>query len=364
MDKEKGFGFLVIILIWGGLLYFLVSGSLLNDIGADKFLGSIFSSFASAGQADSSEQSGIKGVITLFQENGEEKFKETEVHFDEPIDVYDIKSSSNDPKILFAVSNYGLFVSRDAGLNWYRFCDFEHKLDSSARIYKILFTEDKSYISVFKNKQGVVYESDDNFFSLKKLFEVQDEAVYDFGVGGGNLYFGLSNGQLLLYSLKNEQVRVLTNLNSPITQLEVRQGGNLIYSTLKSGGFWVSVDGGQSFCRQKFLDDYRGANKINKFLVSSLSDYLIYAATDYGFIRSLDGGASWRVFKSLPNENNEISALGLKENLGEIFVASEGKIYESRDNGLNWRIFDPGFDDREISVINGGSKGIILGTKR
>jgi photosystem II stability/assembly factor-like uncharacterized protein len=262
------------------------------------------------------------------------------------------------------VSNYGLFISRDAGLNWHSFSDFEHKINSSARVYKILLTKNKSYISVFKNNKGTVYESNNDFFSLKKLFEIQGEAVYDFGLGGDNLYFGLSNGQLLLYSLEKEEVRVLTSLNSPITQLEVKQGGNLIYLTLKSGGFWVSMNGGQLFSRQKFLDDYRGANKISKFLTSSLGDYLIYAVTDYGFIRSLDGGATWQAFRSLPNENNEISSLGLKENLGKIFIASGGKIYESRDNGLNWRIFDPEFDDREISVINGEGKEIIIGTKK
>ncbi len=364
MDKEKGFGFLIIILIWGGLLYFLVNGSLLTDIGADKFLGSIFSSFASAGPADSDEQCGMKGIIAIFKENGEEKFEATEVHFDKLINVHDIKISPNNPKILFAISNYGLFISRDAGLNWYSFSDFEHKLDSNTRVYKILFTKDKSYVSVFKNNQGAVYESDDDFFSLKKLFEIQDEAVYDFDVGGDNLYFGLSNGQLLLYSLKKDEVRVLTNLNSPITQLEVKQGGNLIYLSLKSGGFWVSTNAGQSFSRQKYLDDYRGANKISEFLTSSLNDYLVYAATDYGFIRSLDAGVTWRVFKSLPNENNEISALGLKENLGKILVASDGRIYESQDSGLNWRIFNPEFDDREISVINGEGKEIIIGTKK
>jgi photosystem II stability/assembly factor-like uncharacterized protein len=364
MDKEKGFGLLVIILIWGGLLYFLANGSLLNDTGADKFLSSVFSSFTSAGSAGSSEECGIKGVIAIFKENGEEKFEAAEVHFDKPINVNDVKISPNNPKLLFAVSNYGLFISRDAGFNWYNFSDFEHKINSSARVYKILLTKDKSYVSVFKNNQGAVYESEDDFFSLKKLFEIQGEAIYDFGLSGGNLYLGLSNGQLLLYSLKKNEVRVLTNLKSPITQLEVKQGGNLIYLTLKSGGFWVSMDAGQSFSRQKFLDDYRGANKISKFLISSLNDYLVYAATDYGFIRSLDGGASWRVFKSLPNKNDEVSALGLKEDLGEIFVASGGKIYESRDNGLNWRIFDPEFDDREISVINGENKEIIIGTKK
>ncbi len=365
MDTGKGFGFIVIILIWGGLLYFLTNGSFLTDIGAGKLLGSVFSSFASGSNnsSNSSEQSGIKGIITIFDENSEEKFQATEIHFDKSIDVSDIKVSPNNPKLVFAVSNYGLFISRDGALNWYNFSDFEHNIDSSTRVYKILFANNKSYISVFKNSQGIVYESDDNFFSLKKLFEIQGEAVYDFDISGDNLYFGLSNGKLMIYSLGRNELRVLTTFNSPITELKVQAGG-LIYLTLKSGGFWVSANSGQSFSRQKFLDDYRGANKISDFLVSSLNNYLVYAETDYGLIRSLDAGSTWQVFKSLPVETPKIFALALKDNPSEIFVASDGKIYRSRDNGLNWQIFDPGLNKREISVINSEDKEIIIGTTR
>ena len=362
MDTGKGFGFVVIILIWGGLLYFLTSGSFLTDIGADKLFASVFPSFAS-GSSNSSEPSGIKGIITIFDENNKENFQATEIHFDKSIDVSEIKVSPNNPKLVFAASNYGLFISRDAGLNWYNFSDFEHNIDSNTIIYKILFANDKSYISVFKNNQGIVYESSDNFFSLKKLFEIQGEAAYDFDVSGGNLYLGLSNGKLMIYSLAKDELRVLTNFSSPITELKVQAGG-LIYLTLKSGGFWVSVDGGQSFSREKFLDDYRGANKISEFITSYLNDTLVYAVTDYGLIRSFNAGSAWQVFKSLPVETPKISAFSVKDNSGEIFVASNGKIYISRDNGLNWQIFDSGLNNRQISVINYESKEIIIGTTR
>ena len=301
---DKGFGFIVIILIWGGLIYFFFRTPLLSEFSGSSLLGSSFSSFSSA----LNEQ---KGIINI---SSEMKFQNAIIHFNKKVDILDIKIFPENPELIFAGSNHGLFVSRDAGLNWYGFSDIEHKINSNTKIYKILFSYLKNnspegFISVFQNNKGVVYKSQDKFFSLEKILELDDEAVYDFALSGDNLYLGLSNGRLLLYSLKNNEVRLLTTLNSAITNLKVSQKAEgLIYLTLKSGGFWVSKDDGKSFGRIKFLDDYRGANKINDFLATSLVNHSIYAATDYGLIKSLNSGESWRVFKSLPAEAPKISA--------------------------------------------------------
>jgi len=356
-NMGKGFGFVAIILIWGGLLYFLLNGSLLPNLTGSEFLGSVLISL----NGNLKEQKEIIGV--LYDDN-KENLQEAKIHFNKPIDIFDIKVSPDNPELIFAGSSYGLFVSRDSGLNWYSFSDLEQNINSNATVYKILFSDGQSYVSAFQNNKGAIYKSQDKFFSLEKIFEIEDEAIYDFDINGSNLYLGLSNGRLLLCSLLKGEIRLLTTLNSAITNLKVSQGGGLIYLTLKSGGFWLSKDDGKSFGRIKFLDDYRGANKINDFLVASLANHSIYAATDYGLIKSSNSGESWQVFKSLPAEAPKISTLALKENPGEIFAASNGKIYKSRDYGLNWQIFDPGFTDRKISVINLDGNKVIIGTKK
>lgn len=357
MDKDKGFGFIVIILIWGGLIYFFFGTPLLSEFSGSSLLSSSFLTFSSA----LNEQ---KGIINISSET---KFQNAIIHFNKKIDILDIKIFPENPELIFAGSNHGLFVSRDAGLNWYSFSDIEHKINSNTKIYKILFGYSKNnsgegFISVFQNNKGVIYKSQDKFFSLEKILELDNEAVYNFDIYGDNLYLGLSNGRLLFYSLKNNEVRLLTTLNSAITNLKVSQDvEGLIYLTLKSGGFWKSKNNGQSFDRLKFLDDFRGADKINEFLVAQAG---VYAATDYGLIRSFNSGDTWQVFKSLPAEKPKISTLALKENPGEIFAGSNGKIYRSRDHGLSWQILEPEFNDREISVISLHGDRIIVGTRK
>ncbi len=360
MEKEAGF--LVVILIWGGLLYFFFGAPLLSELGGGKFLGSSLANLASA----LNEQ---KGIINIF---AGKNFQTATIHFNKKIDILDIKISPENPELVFAGSNHGLFVSRDAGLNWYNFSDVEHKIDSNSIVYKILFNNSKDgptygFISLFKNGKGVVYKSQDNFFSLEKILEIDNEAVYDFNTDGSNLYLGLSDGRLLVHSLKKDEFRLLTTFNSPITNLRMVSDRGLIYLTLKSGGLWVSRNNGQSFNRLKFLDDYRGANRINDFIIypyTKRDDVGVYAATDYGLIRSSNAGETWRVFKSLPVEKSRISALAIRENPGEIFVAFNGKIYRSRDYGSNWQILESGFASREISVISLSGNRIIVGTRK
>jgi len=356
---EKGAGFLVAILIWGGIVYFFVRTPLLSELSGGQFLDSGLANLVSiVGEK--------KGTIDVLVGKNSQK---PAVHFNKTIDIFDIKISPENPELIFAGTNHGLFVSRDAGLNWYNFSDVEHKIDSSSLVYKILLNNPEkspvySFISLFKDKRGMVYKSRDKFFSAEKILEIDNEAVYDFDTDGVNLYLGLSDGRLVLYSISKDEVRLLKKFNSPITNLKKIPEKGLIYLTLKSGGFWISQDNGQSFDRLEFLDNYRGANKVSKFIVSQSNQSLIYAATDYGLLRSSNAGETWQIFKSLPVENRKVSALAIQENPGEIFAASNGKIYKSGDYGLNWRILESNLNDREISAIAVNGDKIIIGTKQ
>ncbi len=288
------FGFLAILLVWGGLIYFFFFGGPVSaNINGSDFFASALSSISGSLK----QQEGIIGIV-----DASGNFQAAKVHSNSGINIFDIEISQSNPGLMFAGSNRGLFISKDNGLNWYDFSDIEHKIDSDSKVYKI----SEGFVSVFSGGKGLIYRSQDNFFSLYKLIDFNNEAVYDFDVNNDNLYLATSNGRLLLYSLQRGEVRVLTDFGSAIKQMKVLQAGKLIYLTLQSGGFWVSNDHGETFERMGFLDDYRGANTINHFDVSVVNNSIIYAATNYGLIRSFDAGETWRVFKSLPSEGQSV----------------------------------------------------------
>ncbi|HDH31364.1 MAG TPA: hypothetical protein ENH26_01160 [Candidatus Wolfebacteria bacterium] len=348
---------IAIILIWGGLIYMLFN--FLPDINFSK--NSLASTFS---VLDFSNDNYQEGIITISEDK--ENFQSAAFYFNKPVDIFDIKVSAIDSNLLFAGSDKGLFISRNNGSDWYAFSDLEKKI-YSAKVYKILTgvnSDEKGeiFVSVFKNGKGMIYRTFDNFFSLEKIFEINNEAIYDFDILNGFLYLGLSDGRILAYSINKKEFRVLNNLSSPIIDLDVKRNGQLIYVALKSGGFLVSQDGGKNFIRQKYLDRYKGTNKIKMFFVDLLNNSTIYAATQSGLICSYDFGNSWKAFKSIPLEKSMTSALDI-DNKGKIYVASDSKIYSSCDSGSNWKILDPQIGKREVSIIILNNDKIIIGTR-
>jgi photosystem II stability/assembly factor-like uncharacterized protein len=112
----------------------------------------------------------------------------------------------------------------------------------------------------------------------------------------------------------------------------------------------------------KYLDKYRGADRISQFFVSPLNDNLVFSATDYGLIRSADGGASWKVFKDLPSEEPEIHSVFYSASSSEVYASSNGKLYANKEGNLNWKIFNTG-SDRNISRIFSYGGKILIGTE-
>jgi photosystem II stability/assembly factor-like uncharacterized protein len=356
---EKGLGFVAIILIWGGAIY-LWGGSLLfgghsSFLNGDNFLASSLASFEQAINTKS-------GIFGFFGESG--FYSESDLHLGKSADIRDIDVSSKNNSLVFASSDKGLLATNDGGLNWQVFSDVEHRINSGADVYQASFLSDGTgYVSVYKNGKGIFYSSPDNFLTAEKLFEIDGEKITAFALSGDSAYLGLSGGKIFLYSISQNASRYISFLPSSITSLQAgRNDSGLLYASTDSGGFWVSRDSGVSFKRMKYLDKYGGANEISQFFVSPLNDNLIFAATNYGLIKSADGGASWKVFKDLPSEDSEIRSVYYDSSSSEIYASSNGKLYINKEGSLNWKILDTG-SDRNISRIFPYNGKILIGTE-
>src|SRR3989344_2731515 len=200
---DKGLGIIVVFLVWGGGIYFLLGnpGSLGGSV--NNFLASTFDSF--------------NGVFAVHEDIAGNFSKEGEInksiiHFAQGVDFLDMAISPVN-QLIFAGSIHRLFVSQDNGLNWYSFSDIKRQIGDRSKVYKILFdSSGRGFLSVFYDSKGAVYESSDNFLSLKKIFETEAEAVYDFDLKGNNIYLALSDGRLLVASLDSGEIREVNNL--------------------------------------------------------------------------------------------------------------------------------------------------------
>jgi hypothetical protein len=339
-------------------LYFL--GAILIGNSGFVFEGNDFlsSSLASVGQALNSKS----GILGVFEKDG--SYSRSIVHSGKSGDIRNIVASPKNGSLIFASSNKGLLASNDGGENWNAFSDVENKIDSGTDVYQVGFSDGGTgFISVYKGGKGIFYSSQDNFMTVEKLFETNGEKITAFALAGDSVYFGLSGGKIFLYSLSQKASRLVSSLPSSAKSLQSgRYDSGLLYASLDSGGFWVSRNSGASFQKMGYLEKYRGAEKISQFFVSSRNDNLIFAATEYGLIKSVDGGKTWRVFDSLPSEENKISSVYYDFFSSEVYASSNGKVYVREEGSLNWKIWNAG-SNRSISFIFPYGGKILIGTE-
>lgn len=344
--------YVIIIVFWGGLIYFLLYGlpnfNLDADFGSgNRYFASVIESFNNVSLVDDNSVSAIENIISISYDGN--SFNSSKVYAGN-VDIFDIAFAPGDLSKIYAGSNKGLLISQDGGLSWHQISDLENKISQGSKIYKIIFISSKEvFISVYQDGKGIIYRSSNNFLNLEKVYEVNGEVIYYFDIINNNLYAGLSNGKLMSIYLPTDEVKVLYQASSGILNLETKSN-SLFYILLSNGTFAISYDGGKSFVKK--------ATTPKDFVVSGS---VIYLATDSGLARSSNGGNSWEIIKTLPSEEISVSAVGIIN--GEIYVASDNELFKSRDNGLSWKIIDSMTGRRDISIIASDRGRIVIGTK-
>ncbi len=153
----------VIVVIWGAFILLLLSNST-----ARKFLSAIFS-----GLSGPPKIVALKNVIFLSENSiisGANFYSKSKV------DIFDIVQSPANPNLFYAATNAGIFTSYDNGKNWYKVKIPEEF--KKAAFYRIFINPKKPFeisLVAFEKDKALIYKTEDNFYSIGKLFELSNE---------------------------------------------------------------------------------------------------------------------------------------------------------------------------------------------
>ena len=248
--------------------------------------------------------------------------------------VYDFETDGQNYSFVYAATDQGLFMSRDKGIHWYPYSDLEGQ-SAKAAVYQIqraAAQPGRFFVSFFKNGQGGIYQTDDRFFTLKKIFDTKEAAAYKLTSSGDKLYFGLSDGRLISYSLSDSGFKLLAALGSPITDVVVN-GSAVIYAATRDKEIWKGSVAGADFARLQEQQPSQSA-----------------------YTASLLGANLTTVVAK-----NPIKTI-LPDGQGNIYLAAADKLYRSVNSGKNWQLIldAPG---RQVYSLYLESNGrIIVGT--
>jgi hypothetical protein len=238
--------------------------------------------------------------------------------------------------IIWAGTDHGLFLSQDGGLTWNRFVSSNNEINQNSLVFKIIPASKTGwdyFVSVFSEGKGVVYETNDSFFDLKKLIDFDGEAAYDIYYQGKYLYFAMSTGQIIRYNLANQESRVVNVFKSPVVKIYYPKDG-YFYVLLKNGKLAKSTSLDGEFRTVSIPGSWLFGSTPVRNVVFDLGD--IYILTQKGVYVSYNGGETFILLKHIPLTKNQIDALGVYR--GTIYIVSGKRLYVSKDGGENWTI--------------------------
>ncbi len=246
---------------------------------------------------------------------------------------------------LFAGTTKGLFVSRNGGLNWdsVRIAGPKaslrqpDELSTSTIVLDIMQIRAGEYfISVLNANRGVLYHTADEFKTIEQITDFKQEVAYVLYRFGDGLYLGMSNGQLLRYSLGGKSFETLNTFPQPMTELFLASD-DFYYAVLKNGSVYraaspyskftkLRLPGGGLFTSAsalQFAYDERGA---------------IYIRTSDGVFRSTNAGNTFVQYRNIPLLENKIDTFGVMQ--GTLCILSGGRLYTSSYAGDEWKVHE------------------------
>ncbi|MBI5401320.1 hypothetical protein HZB05_00635 [Candidatus Wolfebacteria bacterium] len=153
----------VFVVIW--FTFFLV---VFSNANVRKFISNLFAF---------SKKGFYQDVIFVSDEKNE--FSGAKFYYEKKPDVNDVAQSLLNPRTFFAATNYGIFVSYDEGLDWYHI-DLPKEIGAAIPVSRI-FTNPNDYSEIYflilDGDNGVIYSTRDNFYSVKKKFEIKGDVI-------------------------------------------------------------------------------------------------------------------------------------------------------------------------------------------
>lgn len=258
--------------------------------------------------------------------------------------------ATNNFQSIFIGTTKGLFVSDDGGLNYTRKdilgTDASMRepayLSSSTIILDILpannsnprVRTEKFYISTYNGSEGGVYKTENSFSTLDKVVDFKKEAAYAMYVLGSDLYFGMSNGQLLRYNMNEKLLETLSEFPKQITKIVYAPDG-FYYLMLENGALYRAASPYATFTKIRIPGGgfFSGASA-KQFVYDNHGN--IYIRTSDGIYRSTNSGATFEQYDKIPLLAGTIDTFGVSE--GNIHILSGGRLFTSSDEGDEWKV--------------------------
>lgn len=256
------------------------------------------------------------------------------------LNVTAIVFDPSDPKAVYAgTESNGLFSSLDAGESW-NHADAFGTLGVNA---VAVSTEDKCVVYVATGNR--VARTRDCMRTWENAYvDTRGDTritglVADF-FNHGVVYAATSQGDLLRSTDGGDSWSAVKRFDNEIKQvLMSSRDSRVLYVVTKGKGIWKTTDAGANWTDLSPQFGSFAGSLDNASLVEDMATAnALMEASNYGLLRSTDGGASWKALQLLtPSGSTVVYALAVNpKQSNEIWYGTVNTLYHTTDGGSKW----------------------------
>ncbi|MBU4375176.1 hypothetical protein KKH38_01595 [Patescibacteria group bacterium] len=289
-----------------------------------------------------------------------------------PLNTASLVMDPNDSKaIYFGSFDNGLFYSYDRAQTW------QVAAILGKGTIKAIAVDPDSKCVIYAAINNAVYKSTDCNRTWEQIYFDNDlkaviSAIAIDHYDSNNIYIGSSQGNIIKSSDRGASWRALYNIGGGAEKMIIDpHDSRVIFAASADKGIYRSKDNGLNWVDLKDkLKEFQAEKDFKDLLIPNMEENLIFLATKYKILTSLDSGDSWAEIKLITSEDKSyINSIAVNpQNAHEIYYATDTTFYRSLDGGQNWTpkklptarsgwklLIDPD----EPSIIYMGVKGSI-----
>ena len=115
----------------------------------------------------------------------------------------------------------------------------------------------------------------------------------------------------------------------------------IVYVSTFKKGIYITADKGLTWqSLEKSLKPFKEAERVEKIVIDPQRPNIIYAGSQFGLLRSNDGGANWQAVNVIiPPQSIPILSLAVNpQNTNHLYYGAGSVLYRSLDQGENWTV--------------------------
>lgn len=274
-------------------------------------------------------------------------------------ELSDLKIDPQNSAILYAgIKGGGLWKSLDRGDTWRKPHDKNQALEAVSDVYRIAIdprNSDIVYLAVFQQNRGRVLKSQDMGQSFAEVYASPLErfGVFDVFVDQRGQVFIVTGAGEFLKSIDGAQSwRMVRRFADGLVRLFIDPiNSSSLYVVSAKGRIFSSYDAGKIWQDlEPVFKQFSGSAKNRKLFLDSRG--ALYAASDFGLLRSRNGGKEWHLVPIIIPSRIGVSWFAPHPVNSSIFYATAlSSIYKTADGGESWQTISSPSKNRVTNLI-------------